>query len=215
MLHLFPHAVAPTIAESPLWRDPMSDEAYAMRKNLTDAEKGKTVVRPPRAPEGMLEVPSGGGSGQLPAFHQHLPLQGQGQDHSSSQRPHSYQATQSYEPQDFYSMTSTASHTAGVGHDSLRQGKGHGTSVYRHYDGDASYPTQQRSTMPSSQKADSAQKVYEPYATQSAAYGQNQSNASSAPYGIHQASPHQNKSDVSKDQYEGGRDDSDPLQYMS
>ena len=66
MLHLFPHAVRPTLAESPLWRDPMSEEAYAIRKGLTDAEKGKTLTRPPRTHDDTDNRGGGEGAGEGP-----------------------------------------------------------------------------------------------------------------------------------------------------
>ena len=97
MLHLFPHAVRPTLAESPLWRDPMSDEAYAIRKGLTDAEKGKTMTRMPRMHDDMNTVTGsrgGAGGGGGDASHAPLPLQ---PAHTQAYAPHHTQGTSSFQ----------------------------------------------------------------------------------------------------------------------
>ena len=215
----------------------MSDEAIAMRKNLTDAEKGKTVIRPPRIPDSapvILEEASGGPIRQSGLHH----LQGQGQGHTpdrghtSSQRPYSYHTAQPYESQDFYNTDNSVHNAAGGGgggHDVLvqkqgqglargqGQGQGQASSVYLPYGGGTSstYPPPQHGKMPYSQKVDSAQKVYEPRATQSAAAGSSQTNIMSAPYSNYKTNGRQNTQNNTPAQNEDDGSSSDPLQYMS
>ena len=83
------------------------------------------------------------------------------------------------------------------------------------YGSDAIYPASQHSMMPYSQKADSAQKVYGPRATQSAVPGPNQTNISLAPYSNYKTNGRQSTLNDIPAQNEDDGSNSDPLQYMS
>ena len=231
-MHLFPLAVAPTIPESPLWKDPLSEEAVALRKKLTDEEKGKTVVRAPRPPDTSSGMETGGGvtvvgGGAGSSFFHPTQRpqeqgegqgqnqgqgQGQGLGYSSTQRQQSYQSSQSYPPHDFYNVQNeyqgetqmpTSSSVSGSGSGS---GFGSGRTVYRPYDSDAGGLKQQYGAYSYSEREGSAQKINQ---HQQSPYGERHRPLATTP------SNHSNHAERDTSDRTGGGSDADPLQYMS
>ena len=133
----------------------MSDEAYAIRKGLTDAEKGKTITRPPRMHEDMNTVTGsrggpgaagagggGGGGGGGDTSHAPLPLQAA---HTQAYAPHYTQGTSSFQystepyranpippgPMSMSMSTSPYAHDGSGNGGSKIQGQGQGQQAYR------------------------------------------------------------------------------------